>query len=126
MTAMGEAKRRRGEAHKTLDGGEPSDAKVAFTLEIFSPLREAVQGDDRLYWSAIREMAVRSHRRPTPLCGACDYEFGFGEAPPLLFCTRPFIPKAETHVFVAGAICPRCAALPTDALMAAVMKHLRE
>ena len=121
---MGEARRRR-EAHETLDGGPPSDDKIAMTLEVFDPLREAVQSADRLRWSAIREMCARSHRRPTPICGGCDYEFALGEAPRLLFCTRPFIAKGEDFKFVAGAICPRCAALPTEALMAALMTNLR-
>jgi len=71
---MGEAKRRRGEAHETLDGGPPSDDKIALVLEIFDPVREAMLGGDRVHWAAIREMLVRMRRRPTPICGGCDYE----------------------------------------------------
>jgi hypothetical protein len=121
---MGEARRRR-RAYDTLDGGPPSDEKIAIQLEVFSPLVEA-WGEDRLYWSAIREMQVRIHRWPTPICGACDYEFSVGEFPPLLYCTRPFIAKAEEFQFIAGAICPRCADLPTDTLPKTIMRHLCE
>ena len=96
---MGEAKRRR--AHETLDGGPPSDEPIALTVEVFSPWREAL-GEDRLYWTAIREMMKRAHCRPTPICGACDYEFAVGETPPLMYSTRPFIPKADTCQFICG------------------------
>jgi hypothetical protein len=108
----------------TLDGGRPSNAKIALQIEVFPPL-QAVLGGDELYLSAIGEMLGRLHRRPTPVCGACDYEFAPGEFPPLLFATRPFIPKVSNHAFIAGVICPHCADLPIEVLMAALIEHLR-
>jgi hypothetical protein len=121
---VGEAKRRR-VAYDTLDGGPPSDDRIVVQLEAFAPLRGVV-GDDRLYLKVMREAYARAHLRPTPICGACDYEFAFGECPPLLYCTRPFIAKGESHTVISGAICPQCAALPADDLMQALSAHLRE
>lgn len=123
---MGEARRRRRGAHETLDGGPPSDHRIALMLEIFDPVREVMLGGDPHYLAAICEMLVRMLRRPTPICGGCDYEFGVGEAPPLMFCTRPYIAKAEAYQLLSGVICPRCAALPTDALLQRLMGYLRK
>jgi hypothetical protein len=121
---MGEAKRKR--THDTMDGGSPSDAKTAFQLEVFNPLEAMLGGDDRLRLAATREAYLRSQKRPTPVCGACDYEFGCGESPPLLYCTRPMFPKAENFQFICGAICPRCAARSNDELFLAIVGYLRK
>jgi hypothetical protein len=94
------------------------------TLDFFSPF-EAILSEDRLRWQAVREISIRSLRRPTPICGACDYEFALGEAPQLLYAIRPFMPKADSYQFVAGAICRRCAALPTEEMTGVVVGHLR-
>ena len=111
---MGEAKRRRPEP-LTFDGGPSSPEAIAVQVEIFSPIVELFSGD-RLYLTAIRESCQRSFQRPGMICGACDYEFSLGEAPPLLWCTRPFIEKGPRFLFIAGGICPRCADRPSKAL----------
>jgi hypothetical protein len=119
---MGEAKRR--EAYDTLDGGPPSDAPMVMSLDFFEPF-DAILGQDRIRWQAVREAGIRSRRRPTPICGACDYEFALGEAGQLLYAVRPFMPKADSYQIIGGAICRRCAALPPEEMTGAVVGHLR-
>jgi hypothetical protein len=119
---MGEAKRR---GNATLDGGPESDDKIVLQIEIFDPLEAMQAFDDRLRLAAVVEVAKKAHQRPTPICAACDYEFGFGEPPAALYCTRPMFPKGEAFLFVSGPICQRCATRPTDKLMAAVVGYLR-
>jgi hypothetical protein len=125
MSHMGEAKRRR--AYDTLDGGPPSDDRIVLEVEIFDPLQAMLAlDDDALRRTAIRECAKRAYQRPTPICVACDYEFGCGEPPTALYCTRPMFPKGEAFTFVCGAICPRCASQrPDDELAAAIVGYLR-
>jgi|HubBroStandDraft_6_1064221.scaffolds.fasta_scaffold1000781_2 uncharacterized CHY-type Zn-finger protein len=120
---MGEARRRR--AADTLDGGPPSDEKIALQIDVFDPLQAICACDDKIRLAAIRETASRAFRRPTPICGACDYEFGYGEPPAALFCLRPMFPKGEAFTFLSGVICRRCAGRPSDELMTALVTHLR-
>jgi hypothetical protein len=116
---MGEANRRKWD---TLDGGPPSDDKIALQVEIFDP-RQA--SDDRLRRVTMAEPVKWAFQRPTPVCVACTYEFGFGERPTALFHTRPMFPKSKAFTLISGAICPQCAARPTDELMAAIIGYLR-
>ena len=114
----GEAKRR---AQETLAGGAPSEDRIALQIEVFSP------GDlsDRVRLVAAREIIERLEQRLTPICGACEREFGYREMPAALYCTRPMFPKGEAFIFICGAICPQCASRPTDELMTAVVSYLR-
>lgn len=132
---MGEAKRRRGPSPfgkssggsgDTLDGGAPSDAKIALQIDVFDPLQAIFECDDKIRLAAIRESATRAFRRPTPVCGACDYEFGYGEPPAALFCVRPMFPKGEAFTLLSGPICPRCLVRPAAELMTALVGYLRE
>jgi hypothetical protein len=109
-------------SHDTLDGGPPSNGRIVLQIDIFDPL-EAM--DDEIRLGALVECQKRAHQRPTAICGACDYEFGYGQPPALLFITRPVFPKSENHVGISGMICQRCAALPTGELGAAIVGCLR-
>jgi hypothetical protein len=102
------------EAHAALEEGPPSGDRIALQMEIFSALQE-FSGGDPVYREAIRLAFARSHRRPAPICGACDYEFDLGEAPELLYVVRPF----EAYRLITGSICGECAALMPDALVRA-------
>jgi hypothetical protein len=93
-------------------------------LDIFAPMA-GLLSDDVTRLTAIRETYRRAHRRPTPLCSACDYEFRIGECPSLMYCTRPIIAKAEEYLFIAGAICPQCALKSNDRLMEDIVGYLR-
>ena len=115
---MGESKRRA--AHDTLDGGPLSDDQIMLQVEAFDPMQPL----DALRGKAAREVLKRLFSSRTPICGACDYEFGYGERPLALYCTRPMFPKAEAFVFVCGAICPQCAVRPHDELMVAITSYL--
>jgi hypothetical protein len=109
---------------KTLDGGPASDDKIVLAVEIIDPA-QAIFGSNRLHLAAAKATYERV-RQPTPLfCSACVYGFEPDEEPPLIFCTRPFFPKAESYRFICGAICPRCAAKPNDELMQDVTGYLR-
>ena len=119
---MGEARRRR---EATLDGGPPSDEKIVLQIDVFDPLQAICEFDDKVRLAAIRETASRAFRRPTPVCGACDYEFGYGEPPAALYCVRPLFPKGEDFTFLSGVICRRCAGRPSDELMTALIGYLR-
>ena len=121
---MGEARRRR--AAGTLDGGAPSDEKIALQIDVFDPLQAICACDDKVRLAVIREAARRAFRRPTPICGGCDHEFGYGEPPAALFCLRPLFPKGEAFTFLSGPICPRCLVRPADDLMTALVSYLRE
>jgi hypothetical protein len=121
---MGEAKRRK--IHGTLDGGPPSDAKIAMVVDVFDPLEALLAMNDKPRLTTIRELAIRSYRHPTPICAACDHEFALGEPAPLAYCIRPFIPKADEHVIIAGGFCSRCASLPRDRMMQQFMRYLRQ
>jgi hypothetical protein len=101
---MGEAKRR---ARDTLDGGAPSDDRIVLQVEVFDPWDLL---NDRLRHTAALEIIEKLERGPTPICGACEHEFGYREMPAALFCTRPMFPKAKSFTFVTGAICLQCAA----------------
>jgi hypothetical protein len=118
---MGEAKRRR----NTLDGGPPSEERVALDVEVFEPLAELAAARDPLFLEAIAFAIERAHKRPTPIGAGCDYEFRFGEAPALLFCTRPFIPEGERFQSISGQICPRCAALAPEAMWHELFARLK-
>jgi hypothetical protein len=124
---MGEARRRK--PHATLDGGEPSDDRIALEVEIFSPLQEILYGEfhrnGAARLAAIREAMAKSGRRPTPICTTCDYVFALGELPARIWLTRPFVPKAEPYTSISGLICPRCAALSASELMQALFARLR-
>ena len=120
---MGEAKRR---SAGTLDGGAPSDEKIALQIDVFDPLRALFECDDKVRLAVIRESATRAFRRPTPVCGACDHQFSYGEPPAALFCLRPLFPKSEAFTVLSGPICPRCLVRPPDELMAALASYLRE
>ena len=120
---MGEAKRRR--AYHTLDGGAPSDDRIMLLIDVFDVF-DALRKTDLVRLSAIVEVHKRAHRRPAPLCSACDYEFGYGEAPAAMYCTRPMFPKGDAFTFIAGAICPRCADRRPDELVAAIVGYLRK
>jgi hypothetical protein len=119
---MGEAKRKR----DTLDGGEPSDDRIVLMLDVFDPMQALLAMDDAARLTTVRECMARAHRRPTPLCSACDYEFGYGEPPAALYCTRPMFPKGKAFTFVSGAICPQCAMQPADELITAIAGYLRK
>ena len=43
-----------------------------------------------------------------------------------MFCIKPYIAKAATYQLLSGSICPRCAVLPTDALLQRLMGYLRK
>jgi hypothetical protein len=115
---MGEAKRR---AHATLDGGPESDDKIVLQIEIFDPWAL----DDAVRHAAALSVIERLEQRPTPICSACEYEFGLKEMPAALYCTRPMFPKGEAYTLISGVICSRCARRPTDELMAAIVGYLR-
>ena len=117
---MGEAKRRA--AHDTLDGGVPSDDKIVLQLDVFDPWDLL---NDKLRHTTALEIIKKLERAPTPICGACDYEFRLREIPAALYCTRPMFPKADSFTFVGGAICSQCVARPTDELIAAITGYLR-
>ena len=119
---MGEARRR---AHDTLDGGPPSDDRIVLQLDIFHPLEAMLAMNDKVRLGAVIECKQYAHRRPTPICGTCDYEFRYGQPPALLFVTRPMFPKGESLACVSGMICQSCAALPMDELGAAIVSYLR-
>jgi hypothetical protein len=121
---VGEAKRR--EAYDTLDGGPRSGDRIALELCTFEPGPAIVMSADRSALAALRELCLRMHRRPTPICGACDYEFEFGELPPLIYFTRPAFPKADDYMAIMGAICRGCARLPHEKLMQGLVSYLRE
>jgi len=121
---MGEANRRK--AHDTLDGGPPSYDKIGLEIHIFSPGPEAIFSGDKHAVTALRKICLRMHRRPTPICAACDYEFDFGEWPPLAHFMRPAFPKADAYTIIAGAICGQCARLPPDQLTQALFKHFKD
>jgi hypothetical protein len=116
---VGEARRRK--AYDTLDGGPPSDDKIVLQVEVFDPWDLS----DRLRHTAALEVIEKLERGPTPICGACEYEFGRREMPAALYCLRPMFPKAEAYTFVGGAICPQYAALPTNELMEAILCYWR-
>lgn len=120
---MGELKRRA--AHGTLDGGPPSDDRIVLQVDIFHPLEAMQAMNDKIRLGAVRACHERSHRRPTPICGACDYEFEYGQPPALLFVTRPMFPRGESLAGISGMICPRCAARPADELGSSIVSHLR-
>jgi hypothetical protein len=132
---MGEAKRRkvltgaydaRRQAYDTWDDGPPSDAKIALVIDIFDPL-QAMFGDiDGPRITTIATAVEKHHQHPTPLCGACDYEFAFGEPPSLVYCVRPFIPKAPAHMIISGSICLRCAASPPDEMLTRLRAELHK
>lgn len=109
----------------TLDGGPISQTPIALVLEVFTPL-EACDSEDKLYWTTVAEMCKRLHKRPGPLCTTCDYEFKLGEIPPLLYCTRPFIPKSNDYTFISGAICPHCAEMSGKELLNAIGRALQK
>jgi len=121
---VGEAKRR--EARDTLDGGPRSGDRIALELCTFTPGPEVVMSGDGTALATIREVCLRMHRHPTPMCSACDYEFELGELPPLLYFTRPAFPKAADFMTIMGAICSRCASLPYESLVQALVSYLRE
>ncbi len=77
---------------------------------------------DKAQIAALRELYLRMHRRPPPICSACDYEFEFGEWPPLAYLTRPAFPKANHYASIVGAICSQCALLPTRRLTQAISR----
>jgi hypothetical protein len=118
---MGEAKRK----HATLDGGPPSNGRIVLQIDIFDPLEAMLAMDDEIRLAALLECQKRAHQRPTAICGACDYEFSYGQPPALLFITRPVSPKSENHVGISGMICQRCAARPASELGAAIVSRLR-
>jgi hypothetical protein len=117
---MGEAKRR-----ATLDGGAPSDDRIVLMLDVFNPLEAMLAMNDQARLAAVSECKQRAHQRPTPICAACDYEFDYGQPPALLFITNPMLPKGKSCTGISGMICRRCAALPHDELMSAVLGYLR-
>jgi hypothetical protein len=92
---MGEAKRKRHDPRDTLDGGEPSDDRIVLMLDMFDPMQALLAMDDAARLTTVRECMARAHQRPTPLCSACEYEFGYGEPPASVYCTRPMFPKAR-------------------------------
>jgi hypothetical protein len=120
---MGE--RRRKKKYSTMDGGPPSDDPIVLLVETFSPLAALASADDQVHLTAIRKAYERAHKTPTPVCAACDYEFAIGELPPLLYCTKPFIPKADSFMLLTGSICRRCAGLHPERLNGAVVAFLK-
>jgi hypothetical protein len=80
-------------------------------IEVFDP-RALETGADRVKREAVIEGVRRSRMRPTALCGACDYEFRFGELPPRLYVVRPFIDPPPSFQFLSGFICSSCALDP--------------
>ena len=121
---MGEAKTRK--KHNTLDGGPITRDKIALELHTFSLGPDVIANGGRHALAAMREVYLWVHRRPPPVCGACDYEFKFGERPPLAYYTRPAFPKANGYTSIVGAICGRCARLPHESLIQALVEHLRQ
>ena len=116
---MDEAKRR--SSHDTLDGGPPSDERILLQVDLF----DAVDEIDRVRRVAMVEAHKAAHRRPTPICAACEYEFGYGEPPAALYCMRPVFPKGEAFTLIAGAICPRCQKPPATTRCAPRRASLR-
>jgi hypothetical protein len=112
-------------SHDTLDGGPPSNGRIVLQIDIFDPLEAMLAMDDEIRLAALLECEKRTYQRPTPICGACDYEFGYGQPPTLLFITRPVFPKSENYVGISGMICQRCAARPASELGAAIVSCLR-
>lgn len=121
---MGEANRRR--AYDTLDVGEPSDDRIVLMVDVFDPMQALLAMDDAARLTTVRECMTRAHRRPTPICSACDYEFGYGEPPAALYCIRPKFPKGEAFAIISGSICPRCATRGADELQTAIVSYLRK
>jgi hypothetical protein len=95
-------------------------------LDVFDPRQALLAMDDAARLTAVRGCMPRAHRRPTPLCSACNYEFGYGEPPAALFCTRPMFPKGDDFTTFSGMICPRCAVRPSDQLHTAIVGYLRK
>ena len=77
MNVMGEAKRKHVAAGDTLDGGAPSDDRIILTVDVFDPLGEV----DPLRVVAMAKARQQAFQCPTPICGACEYEFDYGEPP---------------------------------------------
>lgn len=96
---MGESKRKRGRSVPL----EP------FTeIEVFSPFDPKNQ-DDPVRWAALTAGYRRSFQRPTPVCGACDFEFPIGLAPALMYVLRPLFPPQRAVTLLSGFLCGECA-----------------
>jgi hypothetical protein len=119
---MGESKRR--QTFKTLDGGPPSDEKILLDVEIFNPFN--MDYSNKYQRMSRTEVTKRIFQRPTPVCGACDYEFQYAERPPLIFCIKPFIPRGNDYQLVVGIFCSDCAALSKDELFRKLHNQLRK
>lgn len=96
MRRTGEAKAKR-RSHDTLDGGAPGNDKIVLLVDIFDPL-DVFKDDNGVRFISMSEAFNRSCQHPTPVCGACEYEFGYGKPPAALFCTRPMFPRDEAFL----------------------------
>jgi hypothetical protein len=76
-------------------------------LEVFDP-RAPETGADRVKREAVIQSIARVRQRPTAICGACDYEFRFGELPARLYVLRPFTDPDEPFEFLSGFVCRSC------------------
>lgn len=113
---MGEARR------KKVDRGVYMGR--AAVIEVFDPLSPKNR-DDPTRVSAMIEGARRLRTRPTQLCGACDYEFSFGEIPTMLYIVKPFITSDQPFQFVSGFVCFSCSRNP-DQISENVFINLRK
>ena len=113
---MGEAKRRK--------SGQSIAMEPVNHIDVFDP-RALKDGADVVRRETVIESIKRSRMRPTPICGACDYEFTFGELPALLYAVRPFIDPGRAFQFVSGFVCRSCATDPEVAfkIFAYLRKH---
>lgn len=93
--------------HFTLDGGPKSDEPIVLEIYCFSVSSLDVNND--LHLTALEAAFRRAYQVPTPLCGACNYEFEVGEVPAMLYYTKPFIQKGRQFATIMGSICPNCA-----------------
>lgn len=76
-------------------------------LEVFDP-RAPETGADRVKREAVIQSIERVRQRPTAICGACDYEFRFGELPARLYVLRPFMDPEKPFEFLSGFVCRSC------------------
>ena len=92
-------------------------------LEVFDP--RALGGNaDQVQREAVIRSIERVRQRPTAICGACDYEFRFGELPARLYVLRPFIDPGEAFEFLSGFVCRSCVDEPE--LLAKIFGNIRK